>query len=474
MALMWGATCNWNAVCQEYPVDPTAAAGMTSGLPNSNSARQIEMMQVRTSAQDAQAEAAAASMARSAGQSMDDRNRDAALQDARTNKAIKEQMRNRLRYEKVAAQQEKVTAHDMSTWQQNGGVRVERNVPDAFITSLIAEEEQAMARGRVTAPKKRFSLSSLNPLPVVGDAISSVHVPRLPFTGGHEKEEAAPAASPVAATDQSEPVFASTGRRNSSAPQSAPIPAPSKPGMIPSISGAALVDGRAPAISNSSRSNSVSSAQRVSFAEEAAPSEKKKFSLFSRNDSNQEADADNSMPTSQSEEKGGGFLGFGRKKSSTPVPGIDASLFPGGTSSPSVQRVSTGSSNSSSSSRSTSGSSSSGDSFASDTVSLPSHEIEKERKGGFSIPRPSLPSLPSLSKSEGGSRGGSVAVGFATVSQTAQFMVYGADQMQSEIRALPAGTSVEITKPGEQWSGIRLSDGTEGVVQNKFLRSSGN
>lgn len=244
--------------------------------------------------------------------------------------------------------------------------------------------------------------------------------------------------------------------------------------MIPSISGAALVDGRAPAIPNPSSSNSVSSAQRVSFAEESASSEKKKFSLFSRNDSNQEPDADNSMPTSQSEEKGGGFLGFGRKKSSTPAPGIDASLFPGGSSSPSVQRVSTGSLNPSSSSRSTSGASSSGDSFASDTVSLPSHEAEKERKGGFSIPRLSLPSLPSLSKSEGGSRGGSVAVGFATVSQIAQFMVYGADQMQSEIRALPAGTSVEITKPGEQWSGIRLSDGTEGVVQNKFLRSSGN
>jgi hypothetical protein len=51
-------------------------------------------------------------------------------------------------------------------------------------------------------------------------------------------------------------------------------------------------------------------------------------------------------------------------------------------------------------------------------------------------------------------------------------MVYGADQMQSEIRALPAGTSVMVTKPGEQWSGIQLSDGTQGVVQNKNLRAA--
>src|SRR5690606_6185057 len=63
-----------------YPVDPVAAAGMTSGLPNTITSRQIEMMQVRTSAQSAQGEAAAASMARSADQSIEERNREAALE----------------------------------------------------------------------------------------------------------------------------------------------------------------------------------------------------------------------------------------------------------------------------------------------------------------------------------------------------------------------------------------------------------
>ena len=56
------------------------------------------------------------------------------------------------------------------------------------------------------------------------------------------------------------------------------------------------------------------------------------------------------------------------------------------------------------------------------------------------------------------------------VANTAQFMVYGASQLQSEVRALPAGTLVLMTKPGEQWASVRLANGTEGILQNKNLR----
>ena len=127
---------------------------MTSGLPNEVTMRQAEMMQVRTSAQGAQGEASAASLARSADQSIEERNREIALQTARTNKAIKDEMRNRLKFEQALSVQQKVTASDMSTWKQNGGVRVERNVPDAFITSLIAEEERPPRPAVPTAGKK--------------------------------------------------------------------------------------------------------------------------------------------------------------------------------------------------------------------------------------------------------------------------------------------------------------------------------
>ena len=69
-----------------YPVDPAAAAGMTRGLPNGVTGQQAEMMRVRTSAQGAQGEAAAALMARSADMSIEQRNQETALQMAREKK----------------------------------------------------------------------------------------------------------------------------------------------------------------------------------------------------------------------------------------------------------------------------------------------------------------------------------------------------------------------------------------------------
>lgn len=465
-----------------YPVDPTAAAGMTSGLPNSSTGRQIEMMQVRTSAQDAQGDAAAASLARSAGQSMETSTQESALKNARINKAIKDDMRNRLRYERAAERHEKVSAHDMSAWQQNGGIRVERNVPDAFITSLIAEEEEAIARGRNPAPKRRLLPSpSLPSLPLVGGVTAagaglwnSLTHPRLPFFGGggSQDSEQAPTASAPPPSDNSEPVFAQSGNSGSraSAPAAAAPTAPAKPGMVPAISGAALVDGQAPQTA-SSADRPPSGSQRVSFADETPSTEKKKLSLFSRGDSDDAPQADNSMPAaSHASKSSGGFFGFGRKKSSAPVQGIDSSLFPNGAPSSTPVRVSSSSGTSSRSSSSSSEMEPA--SFASDSVELPSQTIEKE-KSGFSLPKPSiaLPSLPTITKSESSGSRSSVNMGQGVISQTAQFMVYGADPMQSEIRALPAGTQVMITKPGDQWSGIQLSDGTEGIVQNKFLRS---
>jgi hypothetical protein len=453
-----------------YPVDPVAAAGMTSGLPNGVTVRQAEMMQVRTSAQGAQGDAAAASLARSADESIEERNRNIALETARTNKAIKEQMRNRLKFESASVQQQKVTANDMSTWQQNGGVRVERNVPDAFITSLIAEEEQAAARAAASGEKKRFSLFGGDDEPDDGGFLSSIRPPRLPFMGGGGGggEETVAAASPPP-SDNSEPVFANSGSSRSAS--SAPAPssaAPLKPGVVPMISGAALVDGRAPAASQASPGNAAPvSSQTVSFADSTPEPGRKKPGLFSKTGASDE-NHESLVPTSGTSGGGGGFFGFGKKKSAAPVGGIDASLFPEGAvnQAPRGGQLSGGATVADVAEDAAEAPSSTG------TVMLPGQTEEKSR--GFSIPKPSLsmPSIPSLSKAGGSGGGGSISVGSHVVSNTAQFMVYGADQMQSEIRALPAGTSVMVTKPGEQWSGIQLSDGTQGVVQNKNLRSS--
>jgi hypothetical protein len=457
-----------------YPVDPVAAAGMTSGLPNGVTYRQAEMMQVRTSAQGAQGEAAAALMARSAEETIEERNRNAALETARTNKAIKEEMRNRLKFERAAAQQEKVTSNDMSTWKQNGGVRVERNVPDAFLTSLIAEEEQAAARAAESGEKKRFSLFDGDDSSDGGGALGflgAIRPPKLPFVGGGDAAEAAPQSAP-APSDNSEPVFAQTAssaRGAAPAPAAAPAQAPaaqSKPGRVPMISGAQLVDGRSPVTSNPGAAPSAdrppSSTETVSFAD-ATPEPEKKPGLFSKFGSG--SDEEDSLVPDSASGGGGGFFGFGKKKAAEPAGKIDASLFPEGAVSqaPRGGRLTGGATVADVAEDAAEAPSSTG------SIALPGQAEEKPR--GFSLPKPSLPSIPSITKA-GGSGGGNVSSGYHVVTSTAQFMVYGSEQMQSEIRALPAGTSVMVTKPGESWSGIRLDDGTEGVVQNKNLKAA--
>ena len=94
---------------------------MTTGMPNGVTSRQAEMVEVRTSAQGAHGVAAAASMARSADQTMEERNRDIALQSAREKKSIKQSMSDRLKFERASASYNKVSSDDMSTWTTPGG-----------------------------------------------------------------------------------------------------------------------------------------------------------------------------------------------------------------------------------------------------------------------------------------------------------------------------------------------------------------
>jgi hypothetical protein len=456
-----------------YPVDPVAAAGMTSGLPSGVTYRQAEMMQVRTSAQGAQGEAAAAMMARSAEETIEERNRNAALATARTNKAIKEEMRNRLKFDRASSQQQKVTANDMSTWTQNGGVRVERNVPDAFLSSLIAEEEQAAARAASSGEKKRFALfdgedssDGAGPLGFLG----GIRPPRLPFMGGDGGGEPDPATPTAAApSDNSEPVFSQPTSSSRGAPP-APSPAPAgqaTPGRVPMISGAQLVDGRSPVTSTSGAApvadRPPTPSETVSFAD-ATPEPQKKPGLFSKFGSGSDSGEEDSPVPDSDSGSGGGFFGFGKKKAPEPAGKIDASLFPEGAVSqaPRGGRLTGGATVADVAEDAVEAPSSTG------SIALPGQGEEKPR--GFSLPKPSLPSLPSIKA--GGSGGGSVSSGYHVVTSAAQFMVYGTEQMQSEIRALPAGTSVMVTKPGETWSGIRLDDGTEGVVQNKNLKAA--
>ncbi|MBP6784586.1 MAG: hypothetical protein KA152_12410 [Verrucomicrobiales bacterium] len=471
-----------------YPVDQAAAAGMTTGLPNGVTSQRAEMMQVRTSAQGAQGEAAAALMARSADQSMEERNRELALQAAREKKSIKQSMTDRLKYDRAETAVNKVSANDMSTWKtQGGGVRVERNVPDAFMSALIAEEEQTAKRTGASSERKGFGLFRKDRQASSSDSgggfLSGIHPPRLPFMGGRGGDSAEVAPSPPP-SDNSEPTFVQTGApAPGGAPASSSTPAPanggSKPAVVPAISGAALVEGR----STGSQAVVVgdrppSSPPVVSSADRMPDPDKKKPGLFSKFQSNNE---ESEVPVSSS--GGGGFFGFGKKKAASTVGTIDAGLFPEGSVSQapeagrpieSYTKVETGPSESFASA-SPGAAPAVASSSSSGSVLLPGQTVEKSR--GFTLPKPSL-SIPSIKKSERSdsvdnpqlttvNSGGS---SYYVVANTAQFMVYGASQLQSEVRALPAGTLVLMTKPGEQWASVRLANGTEGILQNKNLR----
>lgn len=474
-----------------YPTDPSAAAGMTSGMQNGLTAQQIEMMRVRTDAQSAQGTAVAASMARSVDQTLEAQNRDRTLQSAREIKAIKRSMQERLKWERANSnntQVNKVSNADMSAWNTtNGNVRVERDVPDPFIASLIEEERRNMARGTSEKPKKGF-----NPLKSAGAALTSPFQ-RSPSSASQFVEAAPAASAPLPETSSggggffsnlrvpkiggrnseemidastAEPQFVATSNA-SAPPQPQPASAPA-PGVVPRISGAELVGGSSPINEtvDSPPTGSSSSATAPTFAPEPQrlPDESPdKPGLFSK------LKSDNSTPSSSS--GGGGFFSFGKKKEPS-GPAIDASLFPAG----SVTQAPTGGSL---------GGGYTAEDVVEESMAVPSStgsielpgETSEKKRGGFSIPKPNL-SIPSIG-SNSGSSGGSIPTlttvnssgnSFYVVTSTAQFMVYGDEQQSSEVRALPSGTVVRMTKPGEQWASIQLPNGSSGIVQNKFLR----
>lgn len=477
------------------PSDAAASAGMTTGMSDTPSYRDLQLMQVRAAAQSAQGDAAAASMSRSADRSLEEQNRERAIQEARETKALKRDAANRMRWERSANAYNKISSNDMSTWRtETGNVRVERNVPDPFLISLIHEEEMLAARraeeeSESSGPLKKAlgwrpfgggddssssgvtvatSSVSLPEEESGGGFFSKMRMPKLPSIGGGDDS------APVVNASNSEPNFApsSVSSRSSAPPPSPAVSSTVKPGTVPRISGAELVDGNSQVQRNVGASApAFAGTPPVSSPAPGAPAlpgeNEERGGLFSMLKS--------SGSSSSRSSGGGGLFSFGKKKVTSADGSIDAGLFP----------------DNSVNERPTGGNLSGGYtvedvsqdvSFASDTgsVELPGQEMEKTRTG-FSLPKPSL-SLPSLPKLEGSSGGGSgvptnsvinsAGTNVYQVTETAQFMVYGEDRMQSEVRALQPGTIVRMTKAGDQWASIQLSDGTEGIIKNEFLRAS--
>jgi len=504
--------------------DPAAAVGMTSGLDSRVSSRDAEMMQIRAAAQSARGEAAQASMARSADRSIEEQQRRRALEEAREEKAIKRQMANRMEWERASDAYQKVTADEMASWRtQSGNVRVERNVPDAFLVSLIeqeerlaereaaaaAEEEQGFSPLRATKkalgwrPWKRSETASAEMTASdsgggggVGGMISSLNPVRLISGGGDSSPERREprernASAGSTAPGSTEPRFVRTSSSSESANRGA-RPAPSsssssaratgaaarQPGAVPRISGAALVDGgESPVNRSEPESGGASSSSSADRPPQRSPRSQQRQPSFAGADEMPAQDEGSggffsflsSDGGSDSSGGGGGLFGFGKKKepSRGSAGSIDASLFPAGSSSgaSTSQNYDAAPSQAQTASASAGGSSS--------TVELPGQSGRSQSRSSSGDSGFSFPSFGGSDDSDGGSTsrsGGST--GYYVVTSPSQFMQYGADRMQSEVRAVPAGTLLRVTRPGERWAGVRLSNGSEGVIENDNLRAA--
>lgn len=466
LALPAGSPAN----AQEAPATSATSAGMSTDLSTGPTSQQLEMMQVRQAAREAQDEAATAAMVGAADAAAEERRYQSTLEAAREKKRIKREALTQLKWQKAQTAYDRVSANEMESWRDGtGGIRVERNVPNEFLLALREEEAAIAAREMEEA---EGGDRGFTPLRSAGRAASGVAggvsgvaggvLGKLPFgkRNSTTSAEPQPASSPAP----------------QSQPRTAAPPTVNKPGSVPRISGAALVDGRSQAsqggrTSSSTAASSPASSPPVETPEFEAPaSREEKKGLFSF------------MKTNDSGGSGGLFSKFGKKRSSAAADGIDGSLFPEGSSG----SVSAGSFSSAASSSAQDLEESSGETFSSaapsSSVDLPTHEAEQTRRGGgFSLPKPRL-SVPKFGGSSGESGGRNTASANATsvvnssghsyyvVTQSAQYMQYGASQMESEIRSLPAGSVVQMTKPGADWVGIRSTDGSEGVVQSKYLR----
>ena len=169
---------------------------------------------------------------------------------------------------------------------------------------------------------------------------------------------------------------------------------------------------------------------------------------------------------------------FGKKKEPQPQPGIDTGLFPTGTviSNPNPNppsRTSAPSNNIASSSPPPAPASSNN----SGMVVLPGSSPPEPEKKRFSLPKPKIPTPKKIASATSGSVSPSSTVNrngnsYYIVGASSQFMKYGASRSETQIIAVPSGTTVLMTKPGTDWATVRLPDGSSGVIQTKNLRAA--
>ncbi len=477
---------------QQSTENPAAASGMTTGLPGVSTQRQAELMQVRARAQAARPEAERAAMERSAEDALARSADQQILDDARETRRLKEDAARQIQYQKAANAYQGVSASELNSWSdETGRVKVERGVPPEVLAALPPvdedlerEEEESGGFNPLKMPKKaaraaggaagaavglakkgiswipgvgkdedpgtgisasprsRESAPSYEPAePTEPESSGGGMFSRLPLVGGmmNRGDEAEPAPAPQAAQveDAGEKSgffrgIASSmpfiGGRDEAPAEVEPDASPAQPFVGPVGSAPVLAE------SSSSGGEFESGSTAIGGGGAAMPSEESDGgggffkNLIGRGSSDGAADNSGSLAS-----------GSGN---------IDASLFP----------------------------------QAGDPDELMADKSAGRRKL-FQLPKlPDLPQIalpssqeapapetpmPKANRSPVHSGGSAV---YVVQGNGAQFMRFAGGPLGSEAQTLSAGTQVKMTKVGDEWSSVQLSNGSTGIVRNKDLK----
>ena len=519
VTLAWIAIFAWpinRATGQDsasYPyISPTeAASGMTTGIQNGATQERLTMMQVRAAAQEAERAAAAAAMARSAEEAIEGQKLQESIEEARETRRKKMEAAERLKWEKIAAQNayRKVTPGEMKSWKdQSGNIKIGRDIPSDFAEN-VRRDEAARAAAAAEAQKKEgfkpfkkineriaendpyreTGLTGPKPLPQGPPPTVQQYAQQTVTPEPEKKGLFSKLSFPSFGKKSDEPLpetpqFANVPSRNraqSQPPQQQAAsarevtPSPSAPQPSPSTAAVARAK---PATGQGASSVSARSGSDLLRTSQDAPQQ------------GQPITASPAPPAQAPPKKKFSLFSFGKKKTKPqPVAApIDTGLFPAGAI-PTTAASGTGATNGTMVSYTdVSPTPSPTPTAAPQPAPAPVSSPPPAAVASNTPPAPQaappqaappekkkLISFPSLGKPSGdGPPAGSTVNpnghSYYVVGESSQFMKYGDSQMTSTISAIDPGTVVVMTKPGDDWATVRLSDGSSGVIQTKHLR----
>ncbi len=529
LAVGWSV---WPTTAQESGVsaDPAAASGMTTGLPGVSTQRQAEMMQIRARAQAARPDAQRAAMERSAEDALAQKSEDQLLDEVRETKRMKEEAARQLQYQRAANAYQGVSAREMNAWADDSGrVKVERGVPPEVLAALPPEEESTEVDedeggfNPLKMPKRAAKGAANAAGGAAGAAMGAMKkgVSWIPGLGKNDEPETGITAQPrtqeaesYADDSQAEgggmlsriPLVGGMMNRDSKAEEPSPTqveasdPAEKKGFFRGITSNLPLVGGRdepsemalisdapanAPAPPTGSEAMSFgppptaapapmvaagdteSGSMAVGAAEEESGGFFSKLPLVGSRKTEEVPtgafgpNTADTMPPVAEEKSGigGGFKnlvgkvipGNGGRDSGGMAAGsgnIDASLFP---------------------------QEGDPDELMADTSSTKRKLFKMPELPDISIPtaQPEKPTpdtpMPKKERSPVHSGGNAV---YVVQTDGAQFMRFAGGPLGSEAQSLSAGTQVRMTKVGDEWSSVQLSNGSVGIVKNKDLKPS--